>query len=83
MLNRFGAGLVTLGLMAALFKIMGTQLATPMIAETLAWNEMSLFQLPSEQDPTAEGIMRQYLKDLSAKGAKEDNQGIWMQSGIR
>ncbi|NET61894.1 MAG: D-alanyl-D-alanine carboxypeptidase, partial [Symploca sp. SIO2E6] len=42
-----------------------------------------LFQLPSEQDPTAEGIMRQYLKDLSAKGAKEDNQGIWMQSGIR
>ncbi|NEP58228.1 MAG: D-alanyl-D-alanine carboxypeptidase [Symploca sp. SIO2G7] len=83
MLNRFGAGLIIFGLVAVLFKVMGMQLATPMTAETLAWNKLPLFQLPSEPDSTAEAIMRQYLQDLRAKGAKEQNQGIWMQSGIR
>ncbi|NEP08981.1 MAG: D-alanyl-D-alanine carboxypeptidase [Symploca sp. SIO2C1] len=83
MLNRLGAGLVTFGLVAVLFKIVGLQLATPMAAQTLAWSELDLFKLPSETDATAEAIMRQYLQDLSRRGAKEQNQGIWMQSGLR
>ena len=82
MLYRFGAGLVTFGLVALLLKIVGMQLATPITAQTLAWNQFPLFQLPPEPDPTAEAIMRQYLKDLSNQGGKEQNQGIWIQSGL-
>jgi len=83
MLNKFGAGLVTFGLVAVLLKIVGMQSATPMTAQILAWNELDLFQQPFKSDPTAQAIMDQYLKELSSKGAKEQNQGIWMQSGLR
>lgn len=80
MLQRFGAGLIASGIAALLFKIVGLQAATPNTAQLLAWQKMPLFTLSNLPDPAAEAIVRQYLQDLSVKGAVARHQGIWIQS---
>ena len=82
MLYRFGSGLVASGLVALLLKFVGMPSMRLDTAQLMPWQELPLFALPSEPDSVAEGIMRQYLKGWSTKGATEPNQGIWMQSGL-
>lgn len=63
-------------------KVVGGQAAVPEQAEPLNWQAMPLFTVLSEPDPVAEGVMRQYLKAWTTKGATETGQGVWIQSGM-
>ncbi|NET03180.1 MAG: D-alanyl-D-alanine carboxypeptidase [Symploca sp. SIO2B6] len=51
--------------------------------ELMAWQDLPLFVLPPEPDPAAQEIVEQYLEKLSSKGALPQNQGVWIQSGMR
>jgi D-alanyl-D-alanine carboxypeptidase/D-alanyl-D-alanine-endopeptidase (penicillin-binding protein 4) len=82
MLYKFSAGLIASGVIALLVKMVGMQPATLDQAQVLEWQNLPWFTLLSETDPTTEGIIRQYLKGLGAKGAGVANQGIWLQSGL-
>lgn len=72
---------VAASLISLFAKVLGHPTEAPGV-QMLSWQESSFFQLPAEPDPVAEEIVRQYLKDLAAKGYNVDRQGIWLQSGL-
>jgi D-alanyl-D-alanine carboxypeptidase/D-alanyl-D-alanine-endopeptidase (penicillin-binding protein 4) len=82
MLQRIAAGALASGFMAVLLKMMGMQPAPLQTAQPLSWQTMPLFSELTEPDPVSEGVVNQYLKSWSAKGAVATNQGVWIQSGL-
>ncbi len=82
MFHRFGAGIIASGFVALLFKVAGVQPTTPETAQALEWQKMPMFAELTTPDPVAEGVMNQYLKGWSSKGAQAANQGVWIQSGL-
>ena len=48
--------------------------------QTLAWEELALFSLPQEPQPTIEKIVANYLQNLSQLGITTESQGIYFTS---
>ncbi|NEP00628.1 MAG: D-alanyl-D-alanine carboxypeptidase [Symploca sp. SIO2E9] len=88
MLQKFNSKLVlpiflASGLIALLRSVWAMMPVTLDQVELMAWQDLPLFALPPEPDPAAQEIVEQYLEQLSSKGALPQNQGVWIQSGMR
>lgn len=77
------SGFIAYGLIALLRLVWATMPVTLDRVELMAWQDMPLFALPPEPEPAAQEIIDQYLEQLSSSGALPQNQGVWIQSGMR
>ncbi|MEC4806900.1 MAG: D-alanyl-D-alanine carboxypeptidase [Jaaginema sp. PMC 1079.18] len=80
MSNRPMQKLLSASLMGFLF--WGQPEAAIQPLQELKWQETAFFQLPQEPNPTAEQIVKDYLKTLAAKGFDPQRQGVWLQSDL-
>ncbi|MGL5874294.1 MAG: D-alanyl-D-alanine carboxypeptidase [Xenococcaceae cyanobacterium] len=48
--------------------------------QTLSWDKTAIFALPTQNDPTVEQFVKQYLQDLTDKGFAAGEQRIWIRS---
>ncbi|PSF38929.1 D-alanyl-D-alanine carboxypeptidase [Aphanothece hegewaldii CCALA 016] len=46
----------------------------------VSWETSTIFDLPTQSDPTVEAMVKSYLKNLSALGLGSQNQRVWLET---
>lgn len=73
--------LVSSGLLSVWLNMVGIHASAQDVFTLIAGPGIPGLALAGEPDQIAETILKQYIKDLTAKGNPEKGQGIWIQSG--
>lgn len=72
--------ILTLMLSGFLMNILGQQPKSLEAMPLVSWETSAIFALPTQNDPTVEAMVKNYLKDLSAKGLGNQNQRVWLET---
>jgi D-alanyl-D-alanine carboxypeptidase/D-alanyl-D-alanine-endopeptidase (penicillin-binding protein 4) len=71
---------IGVSLMGFLMNVFGQAPTNVEQLQLLSWDKTAIFDLPTQNDPAVEQFVKQYLKDLTAKGFAAGEQRIWIRS---